>query len=543
MLKRKLLAAAIMAITCSADAKQPKNITLEQIGRFETGVFGESAAEIVAYDRESEQLYVVNAKDKTVDILDISDPTSPQLVGVIVVSDDLPLSGGVNSVAVRNGLVAVAVENVARQSPGWAAFYDTNGNFLHHVQVGALPDMITFTPNGKYVLVANEGEPSADYANDPVGSVTIIELNEDWAQAKVSTASFEPFNNMPPVNVRISGPDASLAQDLEPEYIAVTYDSKTAYISLQENNAIAVVDIKMAKVSKLLGLGNKDHSIEGSGLDPSNEDTDTPLIQPWPVLGTYMPDAIATYRVKGETYLISANEGDAREYIYDGVSEATCDAAGHVYDDGECIAHLDESRIRDVALDPTAFPDAADLKKKINIGRLKMLNTEGDTDGDGDYDELHVFGARSISIWDVNGNLQSDTGDTMEQVTALAHPDDFNSTNDENDSFDNRSDDKGPEPEGVVIGKVKGRDFAFVGLERIGGVMIFDVSDPKSPRYVSYTNNRDFLVEDLENEDAGDLGPEGLVFISEDDSPNGVPLLVVGNEVSGSTTIYEIVED
>jgi hypothetical protein len=542
MLKRKLLAAAIMAITCSAHAKPVKNITLEQIGRFETGVYAEGAAEIVAYDRDTEQLYVINASAKTVDVLSIADPTSPELVNVIDVALVLPDSGGINSVAVHKGLVALAVENQHKQSPGWVAFYDTDGNYLHHVGAGALPDMVTFTPDGKYVLLANEGEPSADYSNDPVGSVTIVQIDKHWHKTRVSTAGFTSFNSNPPAGVRISGPDASVAQDIEPEYIAISEDSKTAFVTLQENNAIAIVDIKKAEVTKLVGLGNKDHSIEGYGLDASNEDSGI-LINTWPVLGTYMPDAIASYKVKGKTFLITANEGDGREYIYDGASEAECEAAGHVYDDGDCIAHLDESRIRDITMDPVAFPDFATLRARPNIGRLKMINTEGDIDNDGDYDELHVYGARSISIWDDKGKLQSDTGDIMEQVTALTHPDDFNSTNDANDSFDDRSDDKGPEPEGVAIGKIKGRHFAFVGLERIGGVMIFDVSDPKNPRYVSYTNNRDFLVEDVENEDAGDLGPEGILFISEKDSPNGENLVVVGNEVSGSTTIYEVIED
>jgi len=173
---------------------------------------------------------------------------------------------------------------------------------------------------------------------------------------------------------------------------------------------------------------------------------------------------------------------------------------------------------------------------------LKIIRTEGDIDNDGDYDELHAYGARSITIWNEDGQLVADTGDAIEVATAMYLPDYFNSTNDANDSFDDRSDDKGPEPEGVVIGKVQGRDFAFVGLERIGGVMIFDVSDPAAPRYVTYTNNRNFLV-DAEDPAAGDLGPEGLVFIKGDDSPIGEPLLVVGNEVSGTTTIYQVVAD
>jgi len=548
MLKRKLLAAAIMAITCSAHAKPPKppkpikDITLEQIGRFETGVFAEGAAEIVAYDPTSSKLYVVNAQARTVDMLDISDPTSPKLVGEIDVALVLPQSGGVNSVAVHDGVVALAVENEDRQSPGWAAFYDTDGNYLHHVEAGALPDMITFTPNGQFVLLANEGEPSADYSNDPLGSITIVRLSEPVQNSAVTTLDFTAFNDNVPEGVRISGPGASVAQDIEPEYIAVSDDSKTAWVTLQENNSIAIVDIRGAVITELVGLGSKDHSVEGFGLDASNTDGQI-RIQAWPVLGTFMPDAIASYKVQGDTFLITANEGDGREYIYDGVTEEACEAAGHEYDDGDCIAHLDEARVRSITMDATAFPDRATLRDNANLGRLKIINTEGDVDGDGDYDELHAYGARSISIWDANGALVADTGDTIEQVTALVNPDNFNSTNDANDSFDDRSDDKGPEPEGVVVGKVAGREYAFVGLERIGGVMIFDVSDPQNPRYVSYTNNRDFLVEEVETEDAGDLGPEGLLFIHEDQSPNGEHLLVVGNEVSGSTTIYQIVND
>ncbi|HET6565108.1 MAG TPA: choice-of-anchor I family protein, partial [Xanthomonadales bacterium] len=365
-------------------------------------------------------------------------------------------------------------------------------------------------------------------------------------QAVVRTAGFLDYNldgqyQGAPEGVRISGPGASVAQDLEPEYIAVSHDSKTAWVTLQENNAMAIIDISQAHVEKLVALGNKDHSIEGNGLDASNSDGMI-NIRTWPVFGTYMPDSIASYKVKGKTYLVTANEGDGREYIYEADSEAACESAGHEWDDGDCIAWLDEARVRSITMDPTVFPDGATLRDNANLGRLKIINTEGDIDNDGDYDELHAYGARSITIWDENGQRVADTGDAIEVATALALPDHFNSTNDENDTFDDRSDDKGPEPEGVVVGKFQGRDYAFVGLERIGGVMIFDVSDPAAPRYVSYTNNRDFLV-DAEDPAAGDLGPEGLVYIKEDDSPNGGALLVVGNEVSGSTTIYQVVND
>lgn len=540
MPKRKALVTSLIAIcsTFSVQAKPPVDITLVQIGRFETGVYLEGAAEIVAFDAKSEKLFVVNAQAATIDILDLSDPTVPDLVGVIDVSTVLADAGGVNSVAVRKGLVAIAVENADKQANGWAVFYKTDGTYINHVEAGPLPDMITFTDDGKYVLVANEGEPSSDYSNDPEGSVTVIEVKKAGTDLDARTADFTAFNNDVPDGIRISGPGATVAQDIEPEYIATSHDSKTAWVSLQENNALAIIDIEKAEVQDLVPLGSKDHSLEGNGLDVSNDD-DAINITTWPVFGTYMPDGLASFRVKGKTYIISANEGDSREYIYE-ADEEDCDAAGHEYDDGDCIAHLDEARVRDVDLDPLMFPDAEELQERPNLGRLKIINTEGDVDDDGDYDELHAYGARSITIWDEKAEFVADTGDAMEQVTAALLPDDFNSNHEENDSFDDRSDDKGPEPEGVVVGELNNQVFAFVGLERIGGVMIFDVTQPMAPRYVDYVNNRDFTVEDVENEDAGDLGPEGLVFISAQDSPNGKPLLVVGNEVSGSTTVYEI---
>lgn len=544
MSKRALSLAVLTALSFNVFAEQPKGVTLEQIGRFETGVFDESAAEIVAYDADTYSLFVINANDKSVDVLDISDPTDPELSGMIDVSVAIPESGGVNSVAVHDGLVAIAVEHDDKQSNGWVAFYSIDGTYLNKVAAGALPDAVTITHNGQYALAANEGEPSDDYSTDPEGSVTVVDLRNGVMNATARTADFTAYNSGAPAGVRISGPGASVAQDLEPEFIATSQDSSTAWVTLQENNAMAIIDIANAEVTDLVGLGSKDHSLAGNGLDASNKD-DAINIQPWPVLGTYMPDAIASYRSFGQTWLITANEGDGREYIYE-TDEATCVDAGHVYDDGDCISHLDETRVKDVTLDPAVFPNAASLQLEENLGRIKMLTTEGNLDNDGEYEEIHTFGARSISIWDASGQLVYDSGDTIEQQVALAFPDDFNSTNDENDSFDDRSDDKGPEPEGVVVGKVRGQQYAFVGLERVGGIMIFDVTDPVKTSYVSYVNNRDFSVtdqDDVENGLAGDLGPEGLLFIKPDDSPNGEPLLVVGNEVSGSTTIFKVVSN
>lgn len=922
-------------------AKLPENLKfLQPLGTYETGIFDESAAEIPAYDPKSKRLFVVKATEAEVDVLDISNPKNPTLDFSIDVS---PYGGGANSVAVnQNGVVAVAIEAEVKQQGGSVVFFNRNGNFLSKVNVGSLPDMLTFTPDGQKVLVANEGEPTDNYRSDPRGTISIIDISDgarNVTQENVTNARFADFNSreeeLIAKGVRIFGPEANVPRDLEPEYIAVSPDGATAFATLQENNAFAVIDIEAGEIADILPLGYKDHSrgqptlsqfdfrpgqlptlgtteagleiklgglsglwfegideetgnlkfvtvpdrgpngaptdvnedgveerpfalpdyqariirfelnentdrianlseilltqqngttpisglpniegidevpvdlngnplrydplgadLEGIVVNPNdgsfwvvdeyrpsiyNFDTDgvlinrfvpvgtaalaeqaegtfgtetlpaeyvnrrpnrgfeavaldtdneilysfiqTPLANPdrdasdnsnvirilgidpedgtpmaeyvyllegttfgdakvdkigdavyagdgkflvserdsstsetakkfifeidlkgatnlldddapniprnftleqltaseliqrgiqpvdkmkitnlpslgylagdkpegltllpdgriavlndndfglldevipvdgtvplnpepvpivlglidfaegntidvsnedgginlknWPIFGMYQPDAIESFESDGKTYYITANEGDARDY--EGFSE--------------------EARVGDleIELDSDVFSNTARLKAEDALGRLTITNTKGDLDGDGDFDQLYAFGGRSFSIWDEFGNLVYDSSDDFEKLTAELFPDDFNSTNDDNDSFDSRSDDKGPEPEGVTIGVVGDITYAFIGLERIGGIMVYDVSNPKEPKFVKYVNNRKFDG-NAEAGTAGDLGPEGLKFISAEDSPNGQALLVAANEVSGSTTIYQVSE-
>jgi Ca2+-binding RTX toxin-like protein len=920
-------------------AKLPQNLNfLRPLGTYETGIFDEAAAEIPAYDPRSQRLFVVKATEAEVDVLDISNPQNPTLDFTIDVSSH---GGGVNSVAVnQTGVVAVAVEAEVKQRGGSVVFFNRNGNFLSKVNVGSLPDMLTFTPDGKKVLVANEGEPRENYQSDPRGTINIIDISDgarNVTQQDVTTANFADFNprkeELIAKGVRIFGPGANVPRDLEPEYIAVSPDGTTAFATLQENNAFAVIDIEAGEIADILPLGYKDHSrgpatlnqfnfrpgqlpalgtteagqeiklgglsglwfegideetgnlkfvtvpdrgpngaptdvdedgdeerpfvlpdyqarvirfeldeesgrivnlsetlltqqngttpisglpniegidevpvdlngnvltydplgadLEGVVINPNDGsfwmvdeyrpsiynfdadgvlinrfvpagtaelagqtegtfgsetlpaeyanrrpnrgfeavalDTDneilysfiqTPLANPdrdasdnsnvirilgidpedgtpvaeyvyllegttfgeakvdkigdavyagegkffvierdsstseaakkfifeidlkgatnlldndapniprnltleqlsasdliqrgiqpvdkmkvtnlpsigylagdkpeglsllpdgrmavindndfglldeaipvdgtvplnpnpvpivlgvidfaegntldvsdedgginlqnWPVFGMYQPDAIESFESDGKTYYITANEGDARDY--GGFSE--------------------EGRVGDIEieLDSDVFGNTARLKAEDSLGRLKITNTQGDLDGDGDFDRLYAFGGRSFSIWDEFGNLVYDSGDDFEKLTAELFPEQFNSNNDDNDSFDSRSDDKGPEPEGVTVGVVEDITYAFIGLERIGGIMVYDISDPKEPNFVQYFNNRDFDGNASEGT-AGDLGPEGLKFIPAEDSPNGQALLVAANEVSGSTTIYQV---
>ena len=908
--------------TLQAQETTEQPISLNLLGTYNTGVFGDSAAEIVTFDPVTQQAFVVNASESTIDVLDLSDPTAPTLVTQI---DVTPYGANANSVDLYNGVLAAAIENEDKQANGVIAFFSTDGEFITQVKAGALPDMLTFTPDGTKVVAANEGEPNDEYDNDPEGTVTIVDISggvETVTDENVTQVSFAVFNDAAlDESVRIFGPAATVAQDVEPEYVAVSPDSTTAWVTLQENNAVAVIDLQAGEAITIAGLGFKDWSrpqataelieftdlpvlgtteagqdilmggfsglyfegieeetghlkfithpdrgpnpdtidvdddgvnerpfalpdyqaqwvrfevnpetnelvwgettllthddgtpitglpnlagergfayadeepidlfgnpleldpygadmegivmaddgtywmvdeyrpaiyhfmpdgllaeryvpegsndedegitvgveafpaiygqrranrgfeaiahfdgilyafiqspiddpdtardtnsrqgksvrilafdtesattvgeyiymIEGGpvdkigdavalsatemlvierdsafgpdaqkfifhidlsnatnitemdvpqgiqlqseaglamagimpvqkslyvdltevgyyagdkpeglafidettlavlndndfgisntfdpttglleetdsvipvvlglihltpiGLDASNEDGAI-NIRSWPLHGMYQPDAIDTYEVDGEVYLVTANEGDARDY--DGYSE--------------------EKRIRDLVLDLAVFPNAAELQADENLGRLNSTTAGSDTNGDGLVDRLFTYGARSFTIWNSAGELVWDSGSQIAEITAEQYPDDFNS-NGENDTFDNRSDDKGAEPEAIEIGVIDGATYAFVGLERIGGIMVYDISDPAAPVFIEYVNNRDFTV-DTESGTSGDLAPEGLKFVAGEDSPTGGPILIVANEFSGTTTVYEIV--
>lgn len=507
----------LCAIAASTVFATDPSISLRVLGSYATGIYNQGAAEIVAHDPHTQRLFVVNGAGGKIDVLDIANPINPTLLFSI---DMAPYGRQANSVDVHKGVVAAAVEAVVKTDPGKVVFFDAHGNFLKAVTVGALPDMLTFTPDGRKVLVANEAEPSSDYMIDPPGSVSIIDVRR-VTNATVTTAGFEAYDDeILDASIRIFGPNASVSQDLEPEYIAVSPDSDRAFITLQENNALAVLNLRNGRIVKLVGLGFSDHSRDGFGMDSSDRlASGTPgvaEILPRPVHGMYQPDGLASFTHRGRTYLISANEGDAREYS----------------------ALTEEARINSLTLDPFVFPNAAFLRSDPQIGRLNVTRTLGNFDSDNEYEGLFTFGTRSFSIWTTGGGQLFDSGDDIEQITKTAHPLNFNASN-TNNTLDDRSDNKGPEPEGVTTGKVCGVNFAFIGLERIGGVLVYDLSNPREPRFVQYINNRNFSAA-TNTAAALDLGPEGLHFIKRRNSPIDEPLLVVANEVSGTTTIYAI---
>jgi len=509
-------AALVPAVSGSAVAAPPvPEVTLTPLGTYATGAYDEGASEIVAHDPVRQRLFVVNAQAGTVDVLDIRDPRTP----VKVVALDTP---GANSVAVHGNLVAVAQQADTKTDVGSVGFFDaTTFARVSIVPAGALPDMVTFTGSGDFALVANEGEPEGYCAGqvDPEGTVSVIDLRQGAAKATVRTARFTAYNGQVDAlrakGVRIYGPGATTAQDLEPEYITTSTNGQTAWVTLQEANAVATIDVRTASVTAIAPLGLKDHALAGQGLDASDKDKAINIAQ-WPVKGMYQPDSIASYAVKGQSYLVTANEGDAREY--------------------DCFE--EEERVKNLTLDPTAFPNAAALQKDSALGRLTVTAATSPRTAAG-HSELHVLGGRSVSVRAADGSLVWDSGDAFEKLTAAADPELFNADNAENNSADTRSDNKGPEAEGLDLGKIGGRTYAFVGLERTSGIAVVDITNPRAGRIAGYAHNRN-AGGDAEAGTAGDLGPEGVRFIAAEDSPTGAPLLAVGNEVSGTTTLWAV---
>ena len=551
-----LLVAAAATVPPSgiAGAGSSNERGLHFLGRWVSGS-GLAGAEISAYDAATSRMFVTNGTVNKIDIVDISDPAKPSKVSSI----DLAPKGvtSVQSVATKNGIVAIAATMSSSQLPGRIFLTDTDGDILDSapdgIEVGALPDSVHFSPNGQFVVSANEGEPknycftdgALPVTTDPYGTVSIIDVTAKTPAA--TTINFESYNERAAAvsfeGGRIFGPKATLAQDLEPEYVAISGDSKTAYVTLQENNTVATIDLESKAIVNLMPLGYKDHSLGGMGLDADNKDAKVNIASK-PVLGMYMPDAIATMKINGTQYLFTANEGDSRSYpcVLGGTDPTK------VEDEDKAFSAIAASTV------------AADVKATTGIGNLKttpfapagvagspVLSTTK-------VSSAYSFGARSFSVWKANdaegifkADLVYDSGDSIEQYLATARPAYFNADWDTSTgnikAVDSRSNSKGPEPEGIAVGSAYGKKWMIVGLERDSGVMLYDVTNPVAPQFVDYENTSvpsGNLINGKIVSTAGDVSPEGITFVDPNESPTGNALVLVSYELSGTVAIFEI---
>jgi hypothetical protein len=567
-----------------------KSVKVEVVGRFSAGgsdIAGKSAAEIVQFHQTSNSAFAVNSATNQIEVINLTNLPTTQVGNAVTDTslssiaftffDEVEVAlgnnqmetitlGAANSITIFEDTLAIAVEATDKTQNGAVLFYqlDNQGaaTFIKAVKVGALPDMVTFSPDGKKVLVANEGEPNSDYSVDPEGSISIINIVEALP-ADISTTinlstditfssdllASEDFDTdakridlLKAAGLKLAGPTGTtLAQSLEPEYITLSADSKTAFVSLQENNAIGIINLDSNTIEiKPLGFKNwNDFQI-----DFTNKDEIASFQKVNGLYGMYQPDTITSYQWQGSTFVLTANEGDSRDY--DGYSEEV-----RVKD----IIDPDEMN-KTLSTELQTFYDASGGKN--GLGRLKVTTALGDADNDGVYEALYAYGGRSFSIWDQNINLVFDSGDDFGKISASVLGNNFNSTHTENKG-DNRSDDKGGEPEAIAVGKIGNNTYGFIASERSGDLFVYDISNPFNVSFSAYYNNRDFTVDyelddDLDNpcdenegmdcsmiENAGDLGPESIKFVSSEQSPNGMPLLIIGNEVSGSVTVYQVI--
>ena len=496
-------------------------------------------SEINAYDKFNNKLFSTNSGGLDIYDFGVGSDIAPSATPTI---DLTGLFGGslssISSVAIdplgRGFGVATAIPNANLTTPGKAVFFNTaTGTVIHTLDVGYNPDMVTFTPGGD-VLIADEAERDTDPLQplgDTPGALTRIDLFgqtlatvPSLTGASVLTVDFSAANltgGASLAGLRISPDRAATPElDIEPEYITV--QGNKAYVTLQENSAVGVFDLTTNKWSDIHNINGKYQTVDASDKDGILID-DT-------VFGKFMPDAIASYQVAGVTYYVTANEGDARDGL-----------AG------------EEARIKDLPL--SAFDPATvtalnaiyggfgpnGFQENTALGRLGITTIDGDTDGDGDIDVPTMYGTRSFSIFDENGNLVFDSGSAIETITAAALPLAFNSDDSNLDNFDGRSDNKGPEPEGVAVTEVDGKFLAAIGLERVGGVMLYDVTDPNNPIFLQYINTASFTsVPDAVGTASG---PEGLTFIKSSDSPTGEVFLVVSYENSGDIDVFSVVPE
>ena len=546
-----VVAGAVQTSSAGAKTLEPNGSELKFVGRYVTGA-GLGGAEISAVDTASKRLFITNGAKNTIDIVDISNLKKPKLIKAV--SFTSAGATGIQSVAAKNGVVLVAAQMASATSAGRIFVMDVNGKLraglASGIEVGVLPDHVSISPNGKYAIVANEGQP-ANYCltngalpetTDPLGSISIINLSSKTPTAQ--TIDFKSFNErkngITYAGGRIFGPNASLAQDIEPEYAAFSADSAYAYVTLQENNAVATVDVESGAIINIVGLGVKNHNLFNAGLDSSDRDNKIDIVAR-NIQGMYLPDAIGTIDAGGNTYMITANEGDAREYAcLLGGTDAT-------------KVEAEDPRLADVA-DTTVDSTfkGSGIAGRMKVTQFSPANIAGEAiRSTTKVKDAFSFGTRSFTVWKSNLNngvfpadLVFDSGDAIERIITKERPlgvfnADWNTSTGFINNFEARSASKGPEPEGLAIGKAYGRTWMVLALERDNGLMLYDMTNPVKPMFRQYINKA-VPGGNIQDGTAGDVSPEGVLFLEAAQSPTGKPMVVVSYELSGSVAFFEV---
>lgn len=503
---------------------------------------GEGGTEIGTYHAGSKRVFTTNGVKNTIVIYDISDVANPKKVGTVALS---PYGDDVTSVAAGRDVV-VAVVNVADKfsatgvpttTNGKIVVFDTNGKVLSSTDVlGVLPDSVTFAPNGTTALVAIEAQPvcakddpataakeDTDYskASDPEGGVTIVDLSNP-ASPVLRFAGFYRFSvaEMRSKGIAVSSVVNNVSKDFEPEFVTAV-DNNYAYVTIQEANAIGKLNIQAASFENVtrafeskLKYVARDTSDRDSGAGPRTYEN---------VVAASQPDAIAGFKVGSGDYFLTANEGDAREYT--------------------CLN--DDLRASALKIDSRRFPEWKTLSGSAALGRAKVNPNNGDKDGDGDIDTINLRGSNSMTMYR-NGIAIWDSADLLDQIQiqafGVANINGSHSWSSDKSVVNyvgqDRSDDKGAEPEGVAVGMVGDRRIAVLGLERMSALAVFDITQPSNPIFQEWIQM--LPAKATPAKDVRHWSPEGVVFVPADKSPSGKALIITSYELSGSLSIHQI---
>ena len=503
---------------------------------------GEGSAEIGTFHAASKRIFATNGVKNTIDIFDISDVANPKKVGSVSLS---PYGNDVTSVAAGRDVV-VAVVNVADKfsatgvpttTNGKIVVFDTNGKVLSSPDVlGVLPDSVSFAPDGTTALVAIEGQPvcakddpataakeDTDYskASDPVGGVTVVDLSNPAAPV-LRFAGFDQFSvtAMKAKGIAVSSVVNNVSKDFEPEFVSAV-DNNYAFVTIQEANAIGKLNIRTATFENVTRAFES--KLESVARDTSDRDAGAGPRNYKRVVGASQPDAIAAFKSGAGQYYVTANEGDAREYT--------------------CLN--DDLRASALKVDPRRFPDWKAWSANAALGRAKVNPTNGDLDGDGDIDNIHLRGTNSMTIYR-SGSVFWDSGELLDQIQTqafgVANINGSHSLSSDKSTMNyvgqDRSDDKGSEPEGVAVGMVGDRRIAVLGLERMTALVVFDITEPRKPIFQEWIQM--LPTKATPAKDVKHWSPEGIVFVPAENSPSGKALIITSYELSGSLSIHQI---
>lgn len=581
VLRSLVIALSTAIVACSGSSNSntppltqnpPTAVSLTLLSRFSSGQFGVDAAASVAYYGGNKTALIANRHSNRVEVISLTNPATPQMTAQIDASAAAATAlaramGPVAAVAAYDDPVAtndrdriaVTVLGAGVSDRGAVVIYKAADRSLVTVlQAGIGPKAVSFSQDGRFIVTADEGAPNADYSVDPEGSISVVDLTPaatppaTTAPPAISVLDFRAFNlsGVVPIpttsreteiagDVRFTGrPGVTRAQDFDPVAVATAVNSR-AYVSLQENNAMATVALNPARIETVVGVGSMDFNTATTSMDASDQDGGGALAAR-PVRGFRQPGGLVAYRNTDEVLLLTANTGAPRM----------------------SAAFNETTRAATLNLDPVVFPTAATLQLNTNIGRLVVSPTEGNAPAtttpapgvpqDPDLETIFAFGARSFSVVRTIGFPVYDSGNDFERITLERLGANFNSAAATNGTGDTRSDDQGPAPKAIAMGQIDGATFAFIGLSEVGGVMVYAMDATlRVPRFLEYKNERVFSVATSNpdgnadgapdaNPAAGDLGPTQMVFVPLSASPTTDSLLLVANAVSGTTTIYAV---